>query len=126
MKRERDRLERIQALVDAVADRKGEDVVALDVRRVTSFADTFVLATGSSDRNVRAIADAVVEAAQALGAKPLGVEGYEEGRWVLVDLGDAVVHVFLPDVREHYALERLYADAPPVELAPAPARGTAR
>jgi len=123
---EEERLEKIRALLEAVADRKGEDVVALDVRRVTSFADTFVLATGSSDRNVRAIADAVVEAAQALGAKPLGVEGYEEGRWVLVDLGDAVVHVFLPDVREHYALERLYADAPPVELAPAPARGTAR
>ena len=126
MSREEERLEKIRALLEAVADRKGEDVVALDVRRVTSFADTFVLATGSSDRNVRAIADAVVEAAQALGEKPLGVEGYEEGRWVLVDLGDAVVHVFLPDVREHYALERLYADAPPVELAPAPAHGTAR
>jgi ribosome-associated protein len=126
LNREEERLEKIRALLEAVADRKGEDVVALDVRRVTSFADTFVLATGSSDRNVRAIADAVVEAAQALGEKPLGVEGYEEGRWVLVDLGDAVVHVFLPDVREHYALERLYADAPPVELAPAPAHGTAR
>jgi ribosome-associated protein len=126
LSREEERLRKIRALLDAVADRKGEDVVALDVRRVTSFADTFVLATGSSDRNVRAIADAVVEAAQALGEKPLGVEGYEEGRWVLVDLGDAVVHVFLPDVREHYALERLYADAPPVELAAAPAHGTAR
>jgi ribosome-associated protein len=126
LSREEERLEKIRVLLEAVADRKGEDVVALDVRRVTSFADTFVLATGSSDRNVRAIADAVVEAAQALGEKPLGVEGYEEGRWVLVDLGDAVVHVFLPDVREHYALERLYADAPPVELAPAPAHGTAR
>jgi ribosome-associated protein len=126
LSREEERLEKIRALLEAVADRKGEDVVALDVRRVTSFADTFVLATGSSDRNVRAIADAVVEAAQARGEKPLGVEGYEEGRWVLVDLGDAVVHVFLPDVREHYALERLYADAPPVELAPAPAHGTAR
>jgi len=96
------------------------------VRQVTSFADTFGLATGSSDRNVRAIADAVVEAAQGIGAAPLGVEGYEEGRWVLVDLGDSIVHVFLPEVREHYALERLYADAPPVELAPAPVRGTAR
>jgi ribosome-associated protein len=126
LSREEERLEKIRVLLEAVADRKGEDVVALDVRRVTSFADTFVLATGSSDRNVRAIADAVVEAAQARGEKPLGVEGYEEGRWVLVDLGDAVVHVFLPDVREHYALERLYADAPPVELAPAPAHGTAR
>ena len=126
MKRELERLEKIRMLVDAVADRKGEDVVALDVRQVTSFADTFVLATGSSDRNVRAIADAVVEAAQGIGTAPLGVEGYEEGRWVLVDLGDAIVHVFLPEVREHYALERLYADAPPVELAPAPLRGTAR
>jgi ribosome-associated protein len=126
LKRELERLERIRVLVDAVADRKGEDVVVLDVRQVTSFADTFVLATGSSDRNVRAIADAVVEAAQGSGSAPLGVEGYEEGRWVLVDLGDAIVHVFLPEVREHYALERLYADAPPVELAPAPVRGTAR
>jgi ribosome-associated protein len=126
LKRELERLERIRVLVDAVADRKGEDVVVLDVRQVTSFADTFVLATGSSDRNVRAIADAVVEAAQGSGSAPLGVEGYEEGRWVLVDLGDAIVHVFLSEVREHYALERLYADAPPVELAPAPVRGTAR
>ena len=126
MNQELERLEKIRVLVDAVADRKGEDVVALDVREVTSFADTFVLATGSSDRNVRAIADAVVAASAAMGAAPLGVEGYEEGRWVLVDLGDAIVHVFLPDVREHYALERLYADAPPVKLAPAPARGTGR
>ena len=126
MNRELERLEKIRMLMEAVAGRKGEDVVVLDVRAVTSFADTLVLATGSSDRNVRAIADAVVEASAESGSTPLGVEGYEEGRWVLVDLGDAVVHVFLPDVREHYALERLYADAPLVELAPAPARGTAR
>jgi ribosome-associated protein len=121
-----ERSEKIRMLVDAIAERKGEDVVVLDVRAVTSFADTLVLASGSSDRNVRAIADAVVAASAASGSAPLGVEGYEEGRWVLVDLGDAVVHVFLPDVREHYALERLYADAPLLELTPAPARGTAR
>jgi ribosome-associated protein len=126
LNRERERLEKIRVLVDAIAGTKGEDVMALDVRAVTSFADTFLLATGSSDRNVRAIADAVVEAAQAIGAPVLGVEGLAEGRWVLVDLGDTVVHVFLPEVREHYALERLYADAPLVELAPAPAHGTAR
>lgn len=122
MNHELERLERIRALVEAVAGRKGADVLVLDVREVTSFADTFLLVTGSSDRNVRAIADAVVEAAQDIGSQPLGVEGYAEGRWVLVDLGDAIVHVFLPDVREHYALERLYADAPLVELAPASAR----
>jgi ribosome-associated protein len=126
LNRELERLGKIRMLMEAVAGRKGEDVVVLDVRTVTSFADTLVLATGSSDRNVRAIADAVVEASAESGSAPLGVEGYEEGRWVLVDLGDAVVHVFLPDVREHYALERLYADAPLVELAPAPARETAR
>lgn len=126
MNRERERLEKIRVLLDAIAGTKGEDVMALDVRAVTSFADTFLLVTGSSDRNVRAIADAVVEAAESIGAPILGVEGHSEGRWVLVDLGDAVVHVFRPDVREHYALERLYADAPLVELAPAPAHGTAR
>lgn len=126
MNQERERLERIRVLVEAIADRKGEDVVVLDVRQVTSFADTFVLVTGSSDRNVRAIADAVVEAAEGIGWRVLGVEGHAEGRWVLVDLGEAIVHVFLPDVREHYAIERLYADAPLVELAAAPARGRAR
>jgi ribosome-associated protein len=113
-----DRIGKIRLLVDAALSRKAEDVVVLDVRDVTSFADTFIVLTGSSDRNVRSIVDAVEEAARSTGERPLGVEGYNEGRWVLVDLADVIVHVFLPEVRERYALERLYSDAPLVELEP--------
>ena len=121
-----DRWQRVRRLVEAARERNAEDVVVLDVSELTSFADVFVLASGSSDRNVRAIVDAVVAAAARLGERPLGVEGYAEGRWVLVDLVDVIVHAFLPAVREEYQLERLYADAPVVELAGARLTGRAR
>jgi ribosome-associated protein len=109
------RLEKARLILAAALDRKAEDAVVLDVRQLCSFTDTFVLLTGRSDRQVRAIADAVAEALGARGEVPLGVEGYEEGRWVLMDLNDAIVHVFLPDVRELYDLERLWSDAPRIE-----------
>jgi ribosome-associated protein len=109
---------RARRLAEVVLDRKAEDVVALDVRAITSFADTFVLATGTSDRHVRSVADAVVEAAKAAGEKPLGVEGYDDGRWVLIDLGDVVVHLFRREVREYYDLDRLWADAPRIDVDP--------
>jgi ribosome-associated protein len=109
--------ERAQRVVEAALDRKALDVVALDVRELTSYADTFVLATGTSDRHTRAIADAVREAWLAGGDRPLGIEGYDEGRWVLIDLGDVIVHVFLAEVREAYSLERLWSDARSIELA---------
>jgi ribosome-associated protein len=121
-----ERWARVRRLVEAARERNAEDVLVLDVSELTSFADTFVVASGSSDRNVRAIVDAVVEAAARLGDRPLGIEGYTEGRWVLVDLVDVIVHVFLPAVREEYDLERLYADAPVVELTGARRRGRAR
>lgn len=121
-----ERWQRIRRLVDAMLERKGEDVVVLDVSDVTSFADTFIIATGRSERNVQAIVDAVVEAARTGGEEPLGVEGYDEGRWVLVDLADVIVHVFVHEAREEYQLERLYSDALPVELARAPATGGLR
>lgn len=117
-----ERWERMRRLVDAILERKGEDVVVLDVSDVASFADAFLIATGRSERNVQAIVDAVIEAARAGGERPLGVEGYQEGHWVLVDLGDVIVHVFTREVREEYQLERLYADAHPVELATGAAR----
>jgi ribosome-associated protein len=112
-----ERWERIRRLVDAMLERRGEDVVVLDVSEVASFADTFLIATGRSERNVQAIVDGVTRAARASGERPLGVEGYTEGRWVLVDLADVIVHVFIHEVREEYQIERLYADAHPVELA---------
>jgi ribosome-associated protein len=99
-------------VVEAALSSKAEAVVALDVRELSSVTETFVLATGTSDRHLRSIVDAIREAATELGEQPLGVEGYTEGRWVLIDLNDVIVHVFLPDVREHYQLERLWSDAP--------------
>jgi ribosome-associated protein len=102
--------------VEAALDVKAEDVVALDVRELSSFADLFVVCTGRSDRQVRAIADSVEKAAKQAGEPPLGIEGYAEGRWVLIDLDDVIVHVFTPEQRERYDIERLWSDAPHVEL----------
>jgi ribosome-associated protein len=129
LSQDKDPQARARRLAEAALDRKAQDVVALDVRNLTSFADVFLLATGTSDRHVRAVADAVVEASQAMGAPPLGVEGYEEGRWVLIDLNDAIVHVFLEEARDYYDLDRLWGDAPAIDLgdlaAPASAEGAA-
>ena len=112
--------ERARRLAEAARDRNAENVVALEVGRLTSFADAFVLATAGSDRQARAVADAVTEAMQQAGSKPLGVEGYEEGRWILIDGGDVIVHVFVREAREHYDLDRLWGDAPKIPL-PEPA-----
>ncbi len=113
------RVSRASAIAEAALDKKCQQLVALDMREVTSVADTYILVTGTSDRHARAIADGIVECARALGEKPLGIEGYDEGRWVLIDLGDVIVHVFQPEVREAYDLERLWSDAPAIELAAA-------
>lgn len=99
-------------LAEAALARKAQDVVLLDVSGLTSFADAFVICTGTSDRHVRAVADAVVERARELGQRPLGVEGADEGNWVLIDLNDVVVHVFRKSVRDEYDLERLWSEAP--------------
>ena len=109
-------MERARRIAEAALDKKATDVVALDVREVVSFADTFVIASGGSDRHVRTIADAVVACAREGGEVPLGVEGEEDCRWVLIDLGDVVIHVFQPEVRQRYDLERLWSDAPPIRV----------
>ena len=101
--------ETLRDLVTAALDEvKGLDLKVLDVRRLTPLADFMVVASGTSDRHVRALARNVVERAKAAGHLPLGVEGDREGEWVLVDLNDVVVHVMLPRVRDFYQLERLW------------------
>ncbi len=87
---------------------KAVNVKVLDVRGLTDIADTLIVASGTSDRHVRSIADHVIEQAKRNGFRPLGTEGSREGEWVLVDLQDIVVHVMLPRVREFYGLERLW------------------
>ena len=105
----------------AVAELKGRDVAEIDVRGKSSVTDYMVIASGTSTRHVKSIADEVVRFAKRLDVQPLGVEGEGEAEWVLVDLGDVVVHVMLPRVREFYALERLWTvgDQPPEHLADA-------
>jgi len=99
----------------AVGELKARDVVQIDVRGKSSVCDFMVVASGTSTRHVKSIADEVVKFAKKLDVQPLGVEGEREAEWVLVDLGDVVVHVMLPRVREFYALERLWTvgDQPP-------------
>jgi ribosome-associated protein len=114
-----ERIARANRVAEAALDKKALDLVALDVSALTSYADTFVIATATSDRHARAIADAVCAAEGAAGGKPLGVEGYGEARWVLIDLGDVIVHVFQEEVREAYDLERLWSDAQSLALSAA-------
>ncbi len=99
----------------ALDEMKAKDAVEIDVRGKTSIADYLVVASGTSSRHVKSVADEVVKFAKNCGVMPLGVEGDNEAEWVLVDLGDVIVHVMLPRIREYYAIERLWTvgDQPP-------------
>lgn len=99
-------------VIDALEDIKAQDITVLDVSRLTSVTDLMVVASGTSSRHVAALADNVVQAAKEQGIPPLGVEGESGADWVLVDLGNLVVHVMLPETRQLYDLERLWVDLP--------------
>ncbi|WP_226468749.1 ribosome silencing factor [Luteimonas panaciterrae] len=105
----------LKAVHAAVDNLKAQDVVEIDVRGKTSVCDFMIVASGTSSRHVKSVADEVIKHAKQLDCQPLGVEGEREAEWVLVDLGDVVVHIMLPRVREFYALERLWTvgDQPP-------------
>jgi ribosome-associated protein len=97
-------------------DRKAMDLVILEVKNLSSFADYFLICSGWSDRQVQAIASHLEEKLGLEGVHPLGVEGKREGRWILMDYGEVIVHVFYQPVREFYDLERLWSEAPRVEV----------
>jgi ribosome-associated protein len=96
-------------------ERKAEDVLILDLRGISSATDYFVVATGRSDIQVKAVADHIIEESKKEGQRPDHVEGIRTGRWVLMDFIDFVVHVFHPEAREFYQLETLWGDAPSLE-----------
>ncbi|MGC4001431.1 MAG: ribosome silencing factor [Anaeromyxobacter sp.] len=104
------------AIAMAGLDKKAEDVTLLDVRGLTSYADYFVLMTADSDRQAGAIADHVEQTMKQKGVTKVGVEGYEGGRWILVDYGDVVAHVMNRESRGFYDLEGLWADAPRISV----------
>lgn len=100
----------------AAAERKAEEIIALDVSEQLVLTDVFLIASGTNERQVSAIVDAVEEAMHKAGAKPIRREGRSEARWVLLDFGDVVVHVQHAEDRVYYALERLWKDCPVVPL----------
>ncbi|MBA3232207.1 MAG: ribosome silencing factor [Acidobacteria bacterium] len=106
----------VSKAVAAALDKKATDVVVLDLRNTPAFTDCFVLCSGQSQRQVKAIADGVEEALRAAGARPNHVEGYDRAEWVLLDFFSFIVHVFTPQMRTFYSLERLWGDAERIEM----------
>jgi len=98
--------------VNACLTKKALDLTILDVRNLSSFTDYFILCTGTSDRQVQAVCAAVQAYLKEKGFRPLGIEGERYGRWILMDYGDVVIHIFYEAVRELYDLERLWSEAP--------------
>ena len=109
--------EKLLVAARAAADRKAADMVAIDIRRIASFAEFFLICSGTSTRQVKSIADEVQDRLRSeRGSRPLHVEGLEKSEWVLLDYGDVIVHVFVQESRDFYQLERLWRDADRVEL----------
>lgn len=105
---------RCREVVVAVEERKGDDLRVLHLGKITSLADYFLICTGKSERQVRAIADGIQERLKAGRVRPTHIEGLKPGRWILLDYGDFVVHVFDRETRAYYGLDKLWADAPDV------------
>ena len=105
-----------ESLAKAALEKKGRDVVIIDVGDILVVTDYFLIVSGATDRQVKAIAEAVEAKAKAAGRRPYGVEGRREAVWVLLDFGDVVAHVFRQEERAYYELERLFKDAPQLEL----------
>jgi ribosome-associated protein len=108
----------VSRAIAAAEDKKAADLVLLDLRKAAGFADYFLICSGSNPRQIRAIADAVIEAVASEGIKPAHVEGYERSEWILLDYFDFIVHVFATETRVFYGLERLWGNAERVPIPP--------
>jgi len=104
--------ERVLLCVNASIKKKAKDLTILNVKKFSSFADYFIICSGTSDRQVQAIAASVQEILKEYGILPLGVEGERLGKWILIDYEDVIIHVFYEPIREFYDIERLWSDAP--------------
>ena len=113
---EGDRQERVLLCVNALLKKKARHLTILNVRAVSSFTDYFVICSGNSDRQVQALADAIREDMKKSGILPLGVEGESAAKWILLDYADVIVHIFFEPTREFYDIERLWPDAPRMDV----------
>ena len=109
-------IELVQAAARAASDKLASNIIAFDVSEQLAISDAFVLASASNDRQVKSIVDEIEDRLRDIGAKPLRREGERDGRWVLIDYGEIIVHVQHEEEREFYALERLWRDCPAIKL----------
>ena len=115
-KKEPDSRTRVLRCINAALEKKAKDLIILNVREISAFADYFIICSGTSDRQVRAIAAAIQENLKTADILPLGVEGEAAGQWVLMDYDDVIIHIFLAPVRTFYDLERLWSEAPRMDI----------
>ena len=115
-KKEPDSRTRVLRCINAALEKKAKDLVILNVKEISGFADYFIICSGTSDRQVRAIAAAIQENLKTADILPLGVEGEAAGQWVLMDYDDVIIHIFLAPVRTFYDLERLWSEAPRMDV----------
>jgi ribosome-associated protein len=113
--------EEVADAVLAAGDKKAIDLVVLDLRKAAGFTDYFLICSGQNARQIRAIADGIIQRLAARGSKPAHVEGYERSEWILIDYFDFIVHIFAPETRLFYGLERLWGNAERVKAPAAPA-----
>ena len=106
----------LQTAYNAAEDKKAEDIVVLNMEGISLLADYFIICTGNSDRQVQAIAKELIDKSNEAGNPVKSVEGFDAARWILIDLGDVVAHVFHKDERSYYNLERLWREAPTMEI----------
>jgi ribosome-associated protein len=117
---EMDSLQKSLLCVKAARSKRAKDLVVLDLRELVSYTDYFVICTGRSDRQVQAISEHLEKELRIYDQRPLSIEGFSAGRWILMDYGDVIVHIFQQPVREFYDLEGLWCDAPTIPLPPEP------
>jgi ribosome-associated protein len=106
----------LNCISQAIFDKKGMNILVLDVRNLSTMADYYVIAEGTVDRHVKALSQSILEALQPLGWKPWHIEGEKTGDWTVLDFSDVVVHLFIPELREKYALEKCWAEGKIVDV----------